>query len=70
MTRIMSNAGRVVGPALGALLALWSLHLVFLGAAAAILIGATAVAALLPETWQRGGDGGGKTKTKTKASWR
>lgn len=60
MTRIMSNAGRVVGPALGALLALWSLHLVFLGAAAAILIGATVVAALLPETWQRGGDGGGE----------
>jgi DHA1 family tetracycline resistance protein-like MFS transporter len=58
MTRIMSNAGRVVGPALGALLALWSLHLVFLGAATAILIGATVVAALLPETWPRGGGGG------------
>jgi MFS transporter, DHA1 family, tetracycline resistance protein len=54
MTRIMSNAGRVVGPALGAVLALWSLHLVFLGAAAAILTGAAAVALLLPETWRRG----------------
>ncbi len=57
MTRVMSNAGRVIGPALGAVLALWSLHLVFLGAAAAVLIGATAVAALLPETWRRGAGG-------------
>jgi DHA1 family tetracycline resistance protein-like MFS transporter len=51
MTRIMSNAGRIIGPALGGILALWSLHLVFFGAAATILIGAAAVAALLPETW-------------------
>jgi MFS transporter, DHA1 family, tetracycline resistance protein len=51
MTRVMSNAGRIVGPALGGVLALWSLHLVFFGAAATILIGAAAVAALLPETW-------------------
>ena len=51
MTRIMSNAGHIIGPALGGILALWSLHLVFFGAAATILIGATAVAALLPETW-------------------
>jgi predicted MFS family arabinose efflux permease len=59
MTRIMSNAGRVVGPALGAVLVLWSLRLVFFGAAAAILLGAAAVALFLPETWQRGaGDGG------------
>lgn len=54
MTRVMSNAGRIVGPALGGVLALWSLHLVFFGAAATILIGAATVAALLPETWQRG----------------
>ena len=58
MTRIMSNAGRIIGPALGGVLALWSLHLVFFGAAATILIGAAAVAALLPETWH-GSDGDG-----------
>ncbi|MFZ3309319.1 MAG: MFS transporter, partial [Xanthobacteraceae bacterium] len=44
------------GPALGGVLALWSLHLVFLGAAATILTGAVAVAVLLPETWQGSGD--------------
>ena len=59
MTRIMSNAGQVVGPALGAVLALWSLHFVFLGAAVAILIGALAVAAFLPETWRRNAGRGG-----------
>ena len=53
MTRMMSNAGRIVGPALGGVLALWSLHLVFFGAAAAILTGAAVVAALLPETWHK-----------------
>jgi MFS family permease len=58
MTRMMSNAGRIVGPALGGVLALWSLHLVFFGAAAAILTGAAVVAALLPETWQKSGHGG------------
>ncbi|HTV37454.1 MAG TPA: MFS transporter, partial [Xanthobacteraceae bacterium] len=58
MTRVMSSAGRIIGPALGGVLALWSLHLVFFGAAATILIGAAAVAALLPETWQ-GNVGGG-----------
>ena len=51
MTRLMSNAGRIIGPALGGVLALWSLHLVFFGAAVTILIGAAVVAALLPETW-------------------
>ena len=55
MTRMVSNAGRMIGPALGGVLALWSLHLVFLGAAATILSGAAAVALLLPETWQRTG---------------
>jgi MFS family permease len=59
MTRIMSNAGRIIGPALGGILALWSLHLVFFGAAVTILIGAAAVAALLPETWQRRAADGG-----------
>ncbi len=58
MTRMMSNAGRIIGPALGGVLALWSLHLVFFGAAATILIGAAAVAALLPETWQKTRRGG------------
>ncbi|MFZ1922088.1 MAG: MFS transporter [Xanthobacteraceae bacterium] len=56
MTRMMSSAGRIIGPALGGVLALWSLHLVFLGAAATILTGAVAVAVLLPETWQGSGD--------------
>jgi DHA1 family tetracycline resistance protein-like MFS transporter len=59
MTRIMSNAGRIIGPALGGVLALWSLHLVFFGAAVTILIGAAAVAALLPETWDRRTQGDG-----------
>jgi len=57
MTRTMSNAGRILGPALGGVLALWSLHLVFFGAAATILTGAAAVAALLPETWRGRADG-------------
>lgn len=59
MTRMMSNAGGVIGPALGALLVLWSLHLVFFGAGATILVGAAAVAAFLPETRRQstGGDG-------------
>ena len=57
MTRIMSNAGHIIGPALGGILALWSLHLVFFGAAATILIGAAAVAALLPETWHGRSEG-------------
>jgi MFS family permease len=50
LNRVMSNVGRVVGPALGALLVLWSLGLVFLGAALSLLAGALAVAAFLPET--------------------
>jgi MFS transporter, DHA1 family, tetracycline resistance protein len=59
MTRVMSNAGRIVGPALGGVLALWSLHLVFFGAAATILTGAAAVAVLLPETWRGKTEGAG-----------
>jgi len=59
MTRIMSNAGRIIGPALGGVLALWSLHLVLFGAAATILIGAAAVAVLLPETWHGSGGNAG-----------
>jgi MFS transporter, DHA1 family, tetracycline resistance protein len=51
LNRVMSNAGRVVGPALGALLVLWSLGLVFLGSALSLIAGAVAVAFLLPETW-------------------
>ena len=57
MTRVMSSAGRILGPALGGFLALWSLHLVFLGAAVTILIGAAAVAVLLPETWRKSAAG-------------
>jgi DHA1 family tetracycline resistance protein-like MFS transporter len=48
--RVMSNAGSMVGPALGAVLALHSLGLVFLGAGVVILIGALVVAIFLVET--------------------
>jgi MFS family permease len=54
MNRIASNAGSVAGPALGAVLALWSLQFVFLGSAAAVLAGAAAVAAFMPEALRRG----------------
>jgi MFS family permease len=50
LTRVASNAGRMAGPALGALLVQWSLGLVFAGSALAMLIGAAAVAFALPET--------------------
>ncbi len=50
VNRVMSNAGSMAGPALGAILALHSLGLVFLGAAATLLIGALVVAFFLPET--------------------
>ena len=50
LTRVASNAGHVIGPALGALLAQRSLGLVFVGAAAALLVGAVMVALFLPET--------------------
>jgi len=48
--RVMSNAGSMAGPALGALLALHSLGLVFLGAGITILVGAVVVAIFLVET--------------------
>jgi DHA1 family tetracycline resistance protein-like MFS transporter len=48
--RVMSNAGSTAGPALGALLALQSLGLVFLGAGITILVGALVVALFLVET--------------------
>jgi MFS transporter, DHA1 family, tetracycline resistance protein len=47
---VMSNAGSMAGPALGALLALHSIGLVFLGAGATILVGALVVALFLNET--------------------
>ena len=47
--RVMSSAGSMVGPALGALLALHSLGLVFLGAGVTILVGALVVAIFLVE---------------------
>jgi len=50
VNRVMSNAGSMAGPALGAVLALHSLAVVFLGAAAMLLLGALAVALFLPET--------------------
>jgi MFS family permease len=48
--RVMSNAGSMAGPALGAVLALYSLGLVFLGAGITILVGALIVAIFLVET--------------------
>jgi MFS transporter, DHA1 family, tetracycline resistance protein len=48
--RVMSNAGSMAGPALGALLALHSLGLVFLGAGVTILAGGLIVAIFLAET--------------------
>jgi MFS transporter, DHA1 family, tetracycline resistance protein len=48
--RVLSNAGSMAGPALGALLALHSLGLVFLGAGLTILFGALVVAGFLVET--------------------
>ena len=50
VTRVASDAGHVIGPALGALLVQHSLGLVFAGAAVALLAGATAVPLFLPET--------------------
>ena len=58
LNRVMSNAGRVVGPALGAVLVLWSLGLVFFGAALSLLLGALSVALFLPETLTRRAESG------------
>lgn len=52
LTRVMGSAGRVLGPAIGSVLVLWSLGLVFVCAALAMLIGLTATALFLPETLQ------------------
>jgi MFS family permease len=48
--RVMSSAGGMAGPALGALLALHSLGLVFLGAGITLLLGGLVVATCLAET--------------------
>jgi MFS transporter, DHA1 family, tetracycline resistance protein len=50
LTRVMGNAGRTVGPAIGALLALHSLGLVFCASAAALLCGTLVVVLFLAET--------------------
>lgn len=50
LTRTMSNIGSAVGPAIGALLALWSLGLVFFGSAASLLIGTASVVFFMRET--------------------
>jgi MFS family permease len=55
--RVMSNAGSMAGPALGAVLSLHSLGLVFLGAGVMILVGALVVALFLVETRPRAGPG-------------
>jgi MFS transporter, DHA1 family, tetracycline resistance protein len=54
----MSNAGSMAGPALGAVLALHSIGLVFLGAGITILVGALVVAIFLVETRPQGASGG------------
>jgi DHA1 family tetracycline resistance protein-like MFS transporter len=56
--RVMSNAGSMAGPALGALLSLHSLGLVFLGAGVTILVGALVVALFLAETRPRDAEPG------------
>jgi len=50
LTRVMSNAGSMIGPAVGAVLALKSLALVFLGSAITILVGSLGIAVFLYET--------------------
>jgi len=60
LMRVMANIGTTLGPALGAVLALWSLGLVFFGSGAALLIGALAVAVFLSETWPKSGADGGE----------
>ena len=60
LMRVMANIGTTVGPALGAVLALWSLGLVFFGAGAALLSGALTVAVFLSETWPKSGAKGGE----------
>jgi MFS family permease len=57
LRRVMSNAGSMVGPAFGALLALHSLRLVFLGASASLLVGAVVVAVWLHETRPKSANG-------------
>lgn len=56
--RVMSSAGGMAGPALGALLALHSLGLVFLGAGVTMLVGALVVAVFLAETRPSGAEPG------------
>ena len=57
LRRVMSNAGSMAGPAFGALLALHSLRLVFLGASASLLVGAVVVAVWLHETRPKSANG-------------
>ena len=57
LRRVMSNAGSMAGPAFGALLALHSLRLVFLGASAALLVGAIIVPIWLRETRPKSANG-------------
>lgn len=53
LTHVASNLGHIVGPALGALLALLSLGAVFIGCGISLLVAALLVAGWLPETWTR-----------------
>jgi MFS family permease len=57
LRRVLSNAGSMAGPAFGALLALHSLRLVFLGASASLLVGAVVAAVWLHETRPKSANG-------------
>jgi MFS family permease len=57
LNRVASNVGSMLGPAIGALQVMWSLGLVFFGAAVCLLVAALMVALFLPETWQRAAGG-------------
>jgi MFS transporter, DHA1 family, tetracycline resistance protein len=65
LLRLASNAGGMVGPALGAALAIVSLRLVFAGAGIAILIGTLCVAVFLAETRPDETDGDGEEESLT-----
>jgi MFS family permease len=68
LLRLASNAGNMVGPALGTLFALISLRFVFVGAGLSLLIGTLCVAVFLQETRPVGkasGEGGEEEESFT-----
>lgn len=54
--RVLSSAGRTLGPALGAYLVMRSLSSVFVGSAVALFLAASLIALRLPETLKRGAE--------------